>query len=156
VDLNKSILREFHPLPCVDYQTIAQLAGVKVFSKLDANSGFWRIGLSPKSSKLTTFITPFGQFCFNCLPFGISSVLEHFQKRMSRVLEGTEGFLCQLDDILVFSKSFKEHDEHLKLYASYKRLNQFENFLKLKRCVCCMRVTRENFKCVLSTCRLQG
>ena len=70
--------------------------------------------MSPESSKLTTFITPFGRFCFNPLPFGISSAPEHFQKRISQVLEGTEGSLCQMDDILVFGKSFKDHDEHLK------------------------------------------
>ena len=37
-----------------------------------------------------------------------------FQKRISQVLEGTEGSLHQMDDILVFGKSFKEQDEHLK------------------------------------------
>lgn len=90
--LNESILREFHPLPSVDH-TLAQLAGVEVFSKPDANSGFWQIGLSPESSKFTTFITPFSRFCFNHLPFGISSVPKHFQKRISQDLEGTEGSL---------------------------------------------------------------
>ena len=52
--LNESILREYHPLPSVDH-TLAQLAGATIFSKLDANSGFWQIGLSPESAKLTTF-----------------------------------------------------------------------------------------------------
>ena len=79
--LNESILGEFHPLPSVDH-TLAQLAGATVFSKLDANSGFWQIGLSPGSAELTTFITPFGRFCFNRLPFGESSAPEHFQKRI--------------------------------------------------------------------------
>ena len=37
--LNTSVLRETHPLPKVD-DTLAQLAGAKVFSKLDAKSGF--------------------------------------------------------------------------------------------------------------------
>ena len=44
--LNESILGEFHPLPCVD-QTLAQLSRAKVFSKLDANSGFWQLGFHP-------------------------------------------------------------------------------------------------------------
>ena len=82
--LNESVLRENHPQPCVDY-TLAQLAGAKIFSKLDANSGFWQISLSPESRPLTTFITPFGRFWFNRLPFGVASALEHFQKRMSQV-----------------------------------------------------------------------
>ena len=59
VDLTRCVKRERHPLPGVD-QTLAQLAGVKLFTKLDANSGFWQIPLSPDSALLTTFITPFG------------------------------------------------------------------------------------------------
>ena len=62
--LNDSVCRERHPLPAVD-STLAQLAGAKLFSKLDANYGFWQIPLSPESIPLTTFITPFGRFCFN-------------------------------------------------------------------------------------------
>ena len=41
-NLNESIVREFHPLPSVDH-TLAQLSGATVFSKLDANSGFWHL-----------------------------------------------------------------------------------------------------------------
>ena len=51
VDLTKlkeSILRENHPLPCVDH-TLGQLAGAEVFSKVDANSGFWQIPLASES-----------------------------------------------------------------------------------------------------------
>ena len=56
--LNESVCRERHLLPAVD-QTLAQLAGAKVFTKLDANSGFWQIPLAKESSHLTTFITLF-------------------------------------------------------------------------------------------------
>ena len=79
--LNESVCRERHPLPVVE-QVLAQLTGAKLFSKLDANSGFWQIPLSPESALLTTFITPFGRFRFHRLPFGITSAPEHFQKRM--------------------------------------------------------------------------
>ena len=85
--LNKCVKRERHILPSVDH-TLAQLSNAKIFSKIDANSGFWQIELSKQSSLLTTFITPFGRFCFNRLPFGISSAPELFQKRMSFALEG--------------------------------------------------------------------
>ena len=110
--LNNSILIEFHPVPSVDV-TLAQLSEAKYFSKLDANSGFWQVGLSSESAKLTTFITPFGRFCFNRLPFGISSAPEHFQKRMNQVLEETQGFLCIFDDILAHEKTLEEHDQNL-------------------------------------------
>ena len=62
--LNKYVQRENHPLPTTD-TTLAKLAGAKFFSRLDANSGFWQIKLSERSRPLTTFITPWGRFCFN-------------------------------------------------------------------------------------------
>ena len=73
--LNVNILRENFPLPKVD-ETLAQLAGATVFSKLDANCGFWQIPLAKEFHLLTTFITPFGRYCFTKLPFGISSAPE--------------------------------------------------------------------------------
>ena len=111
--LNKSVLREVYPLPRVD-DTLAQLAGARLFSKLDANSGFWQIPLSQESRLLTTFITPMGRYCFNKLPFGISSAPEHFQRRMNELLQGLPGVLCQMDDILVFGKDRVEHDQRLR------------------------------------------
>ena len=69
--LNRSVCRERHILPSVE-DTLACLAGVQWFSKLDANSGFWQVELDPKSALLTTFITPFGRYCSNRLPFGIN------------------------------------------------------------------------------------
>ena len=104
--------REKHLLPAVE-QTLAQLAGAKVFSKLDANSGFWQIPLSPESALLTTFITLFVHFCFHRLPFGITSALEHFQRRMSEILSGLDGTVCLMDDILVHGKNPEEHDQRL-------------------------------------------
>ena len=130
-NVNESILREFHALPSVDH-TLAQLSGATVFSKLDANSGFWQIGPSPKSAKLTTFITPFGRFCFNRLPFGISSAPEHFQKRISQVLEGPDGALCLMDDILVFGKTTEEHDKHLE--ATLHKLQEANLTLNEEKC----------------------
>ena len=130
-NVNESILREFHALPSVDHN-LAQLSGATVFSKLDANSGFWQIGPSPKSAKLTTFITPFGRFCFNRLPFGISSAPEHFQKRISQVLEGTDGALCLMDDILVFGKTTEEHDKHLE--ATLHKLQEANLTLNEEKC----------------------
>ena len=57
--LNENVLRETHPTPGVD--TLAQLTGATVFSKVDANSKFWQIPLLEDSRLLTTFITPYGR-----------------------------------------------------------------------------------------------
>ena len=129
--LNESVLREVHPLPDVN-ETLAQLSGAKVFSKLDANSGFWQIPLAKESRLLTTFITPFGRYCFNKMPFGISSAPEHFQKRMSNFLTGLSGVLGLIDDVLVFGSDQKEHDE--RLTAALERIKEAGATLNPSKC----------------------
>jgi len=138
--LNRSVLREVHPLPKVD-DTLAQLAGAKLFSKLNANSGFWQIPLSPASHLLTTFITPSGRYCFNKLPFGISSTPEHFQKRMSKILAGLNGVVCQMDDVLVFGSDRAHHDA--RLLAILQRIESAGATLNAQKCV--FGVTSVNF-----------
>ena len=90
--LNKSVRERDIPLPRID-EILAQLKGAKVFNKIDAMSGFRQTPHFEASHKLTTFITPSGRFCFNKLPFGISSVPEHFQKRMCSMLGGLDEVL---------------------------------------------------------------
>ena len=128
--LNEYIKREDHPLPAVD-TTVGRLAGSKVFTKLDANSGFWQIKLAWESRPLTTFITPWRRFCFNVLPFGISSGSEKFQKN-SQILEGLAGVECNVDDVLVHCRDQEEHDERLE--AVLLHLLEAGVTLKLKKC----------------------
>ena len=130
--LNESVKRERYLLPAVD-QTLAQLAGAKIFSKLDANAGFWQIPLAPESSLLTTFITPFGRFCFHRLPFGISSAPEHFQRRMTEALSDLTGTVCMMDDILVHGRTQEEHDKRLKLVL--QRLSELGMTLNSRKCM---------------------
>ncbi|KAL5503067.1 hypothetical protein EMCRGX_G009958, partial [Ephydatia muelleri] len=129
--LNRYVCREVYPLPKVD-ETLAQLAGAKIFSKLDANSGFWQIPLTERSKLLTTFITPFGRYYFHKLPFGICSAPEHFQKRMSKILAGLEGVLCQMDDVLVFGKDKEEHNA--RLIAALNRIRDAGVTLNREKC----------------------
>ena len=89
---NRYVRREWHLLPTIEYN-LSLFAGAKVFSKLNANSGFRQIPLDEESSYLITFITPFGRFRFLRLPFGIASAPENFQRRMSHVLEGLPGVI---------------------------------------------------------------
>ena len=83
--LNENVQYEVHPLPTVD-DTLAQLTGAKMFSSLDANSGFWQVPLEQSSRLLTTFLTPHGHYCFNKIPFGICSAPKHFQIQMAKIL----------------------------------------------------------------------
>ena len=128
--LNTSVCRERPILPSVE-QTLAQVGDVKYFSKLDANSGFWQIELA--SSKLTTFITPFGRYAFNRLPFGITSAPEYFQRKMSGILSDLDGVVCLIDDIIVYGKTEQEHDQHLK--ATLRRISEAGLTLSKEKCV---------------------
>ena len=77
--LNENVLRETYTLPNID-NLLAKIS--KFFTKLDCNSGFWQEKLDEQSRLLTTFISPFGRFCFNRMPFGIKTAREHYQKKM--------------------------------------------------------------------------
>ena len=112
--LNESVRRENFPLPTTD-ELLAQLDGATVFSKLDCNQGFHQIPLSEESQELTTFITPFGRFCYQRLPFGISSGPEIFHREMTHTLAGIPGVICDIDDILIGGKGQTEHDERLRM-----------------------------------------
>jgi len=121
VALNRNVQREVHPMFSVD-ESLAKLGKSKVFSKLDANSGFWQLPLDKESRLLTTFITPYGRYCFNRVPFGICSAPEVFQRTMSEILQGLDGVICHIDDTLVHGKNQEEHD--IRLRAVLKRLEE--------------------------------
>ena len=121
--LNQSVLREVHPLSKVE-TTLAQLSGAIVFSKINTNSGFWQIFLDPSSRLLTMFLTPYGRFCYNKLPFGIDSAPEHFQCRMDSMLEGLPGVVCHIDDILIYGKDLQEHNE--RFISTLKAFNKLD------------------------------
>ena len=129
--LNQAVKRERHQLPTVE-SVLAQMAGAKVFSKLDANSGFHQIKLSEESKPLTTFITPFGRYCYNRLPFGINSGPEHFQMQIHQVLENQSGVACIMDDMVVYGKDVKEHDERLNQVLD--RLSKANITLNKEKC----------------------
>ncbi|XP_075526568.1 uncharacterized protein LOC142558304 [Dermacentor variabilis] len=115
--LNKVVLRERHILPTVE-QVLGLLGDATVFSKLDATASFHQVKLAEDSQELTTFITPYGRYCFCRLPFGITSAPEYFQKQMARILEGQEGVANMIDDILVFGRTRQEHDARLSQVLS--------------------------------------
>lgn len=127
-DKNESVKRETHLLPSVKH-TLGQLESAKVFPKIDANSGFWHIPLAKESALLTTFLTPFGRFCFNSCFFCISSAPEHYQKRIFQILNGV---LCQMDDGVVYRDTQAQHNT--RLLAVLGRLQQAGVTLRGGKC----------------------
>ena len=129
--LNRAVRREKNIMPFVDH-VLGQLGEANVLSKLDANSGFHQVLLTEQSKKLATFLTPFGRYCYNRLPFGISSAPGHFQKQASRTIAGLSGVVCLMDDILVYGKDQAEHDSRLR--ATLERLQKAGMTLNKGKC----------------------
>lgn len=111
-NLNKAIRREHHPIPNVE-EILAGLEGKKLFSVLDLKDGFWHVKLDEDSSKVCTFTTPFGRYCFMRLPFGISSAPEVFQRKTSEAFGDIDGVLCYFDDLIISGATELEHDRAL-------------------------------------------
>ncbi|XP_054267309.1 uncharacterized protein K02A2.6-like [Macrosteles quadrilineatus] len=130
--LNKNVFRQTHSIWGIDY-TMARIKDAKVFSKLDANHGFWQIALAEESQDLTTFLTPWGRYKFKVLPFGITSAPEYFQKRIQKTLGSQRNCLAHIDDILVWGSSQEEHD--LILNEVLKKLRNAGITLNKDKCV---------------------
>ena len=87
-----------------DDGVLSKLGGAKVFSKVDASSGYWQIKMDQASAKLLAFNTPFGRYCLKRLPFGVHNAAEVFQKRVAEIIDGTENLANDQDDIIVFGQ----------------------------------------------------
>ena len=112
-----------------------KLAGMTVFSKLDAAQGFFQLPLSSESSELTTFITPFGRYKYQRVPMGTSLGPEIFQKKITELLQGLENVDAIMDDIIVYGRDMADHDA--KLNNVLHRVN--EAGLKLNKDKCLFR-----------------
>ena len=152
-DLNRAIKRSHYPIPTIE-EVATKLNNAKVFSVLDAKSGFWQVSLDDASSKLTTFNTPYGRFRWLRMPFGISSAPEEFQKRMNNTFEGLKGTAVIADDLLVFGEgndmetAIKDHDQNLRNALQRAR----EKNLKLNKEKVKLRLTEVPYIGHLLTC----
>ena len=90
-----------------------EFAHSKYFTKLDARHGYWAVILDSKSSLLTTFNTPYGQYGFLHLLFGLAYSQDVFQKRMDQILEECEGCIGIADDITIHGHTEAKHDAHI-------------------------------------------
>ena len=99
------------------------LAGRHVFTKLDAEKGYYQVNLDISSRPLTAFTSPIGLFQFKVLPFGLKNAVAYFQRMMNNILAHTlnKTNFVLLDDILTASPSYQEHLIHLRETLSLLR-----------------------------------
>ena len=125
-DLNRAIKRPHYPLSTVE-EVVTSHSKAKVFSVLDAKSGLWQVPLDNSSSRLTTFNTPVGRYCWLRMPFGISSAPEEFQRRMNDTFGDIKGTAVIADDLLVYGDvgdmetATSDHDKNLRIVLEIAR-----------------------------------
>ena len=107
--LNELSKSDAYPMPRVD-DLIAQLGGAKYVTTLDVTRGYWQVPMEQASKEKTAFVTPYGLFQFRMMPF----VQNSFQRLIDQVIRGAEAFTsAYLDDLVIFSRTWMEHLEHL-------------------------------------------
>src|SRR5574338_879179 len=132
-ELNKITIKNKYPLPRID-DLFDQLAGAKVFSRLDLASGFHQMKVEEESIKYTAFNTRYGLYEFLVMPFGLTNAPSYFVDLMNRTFRDflDKFVVVFIDDILVYSKSEKDHAKHLHLVLSRLRAQNLK--AKFSKC----------------------
>ncbi|GBC25874.2 retroviral-like aspartic protease 1 [Rhizophagus irregularis DAOM 181602=DAOM 197198] len=131
--LNDITKKDNYPLPRID-ELLDSLQDAQWFTTLDLALGYWQIKVRAEDQEKTAFITKFGTYEFKVMPFGLCNALATFQRTMDKVLHGIkEKFvLVYLDDIIIYSKTFKDHIQHLEEVLN--RIRKANLRLKAEKC----------------------
>lgn len=111
--LNEAIVRSPFQIPTFE-ELITEIENAKFFSLLDARSGYHQIQMSQNSQQYLSFSTPFGNYTYKRMPFGICSAPEIYSRLMCDLTQDLPGVLCYFDDTLVFGRNQAEHDSRLR------------------------------------------
>ncbi|GJU06359.1 putative reverse transcriptase domain-containing protein [Tanacetum coccineum] len=118
--LNKLNVKNRYPLPRIN-DLFDQLQGSRVYSKIDLRSGYHQLRVREEDIPKTTFRTHYGHYEFQVMPFGLTNAPTIFMDLMNRVCKSylDRFVIVFIDDILIYSKSRKKHEGHLKLILSH-------------------------------------
>jgi hypothetical protein len=114
--LNEVTIKNKYPLPRID-DLFDQLWGECVFSKIDLRSGYHQLKVQECDISKTAFVSRYGLYEFTVMSFGLTNAPAYFMYLMNKVfMEYLDKFVMVfIDDILVYSRSEEEHEEHLRL-----------------------------------------
>ncbi|GJR43974.1 retrotransposon protein, putative, ty3-gypsy subclass [Tanacetum coccineum] len=132
-ELNKLTVKNRYPLPRID-DLFDQLQGSRVYSKIDLRSGYHQLRVREEDISKTAFRTRYGHYEFQVMPFGLTNAPAVFMDLMNRVCKPylDRFVIVFIDDILIYSKSRKEHEGHLKLILNL--LKKEELYAKFSKC----------------------
>jgi hypothetical protein len=123
--LNPVTIKNKYPLPRIDI-LFDQLAGAQVFSKIDLRSGYRQIKIRAEDKPKTAFTMRYGLYEYLVMSFGLMNALAHFMYLINSVFmpELDQFVMVFIDDILVYSNSMEEHEEHLRIVLQWLREHQ--------------------------------
>lgn len=124
--LNLRTVKDAYALPRID-DLLEGLGGNVFYSVLDMRKGYHQVDIQEDDKPLTAFtVGPLGFYEYNRLPLGLSNAPATYQRLMEQIFQEfitSKDRFCQiyLDDIIVVSKSFEEHLDHLnKVFSKIK------------------------------------
>ncbi|GJY44594.1 putative reverse transcriptase domain-containing protein [Tanacetum coccineum] len=131
-ELNKLTVKNRYPLPRID-DLFDQLQGSSFYSKIDLISGYHQLRIREEDIPKTAFRTRYGHYEFQVMLFGLTNASAVFIDLMNQVCKPCLGkfVIVFSDDILIYSKSKQEHEEHLKLIL--KLLKKEELYAKFSK-----------------------
>ncbi|KAL4020776.1 hypothetical protein IC575_019563 [Cucumis melo] len=132
-ELNKVTVKNRYPLPKID-DLFDQLHGATVFSKIDLRSGYHQLRIKDGDVPKTAFRSRYGHYEFIVMSFGLTNAPAVFMDLMNRVFrEFLDNFVIVfIDDILIYSKTEAEHEEHLRMVLQTLRDNKL--YAKFSKC----------------------
>ena len=132
-ELNKVTVKNRYPLPRID-DLFDQLQGASWFSKIDLRSGYHQMRVRDEDVQKTAFRTRYGHYEFVVMPFGLTNAPTAFMDLMNRVCRPMldRSVIVFIDDILVYSKTQEQHEEHLREVLEVLRRERL--FAKFSKC----------------------
>lgn len=130
-ELNKTIVTDAYPMPRIE-ELIDKVAPVAFISTVELAKGYYQVPLAEDIQHKTAFITPQGKFKFKWMPFRLKNAPAVFQRLMQTILQDLPYASAYLDDVVVYSHTWKEHLQHLG--EVFRHLSDAGLTLKLKKC----------------------
>ncbi|KAK1411706.1 hypothetical protein QVD17_38266 [Tagetes erecta] len=132
-ELNKLTIKNRYLLPRID-DLFDQLQGSSFYSKIDLRSGYHQLQIAEEDVPKTAFRTRYGHYEFLVMPFGLTNAPAVFMDLMNRVCKPylDKFVIVFIDDILIYSRSKEDHEQHLKLILETLRNEKL--YAKFSKC----------------------